>query len=461
MPLLEDIPRPENGFYVLITGANSGLGLGIGCRLIDEFLQTRPQSQSLVLIITTRSKRKGDDTVAQLRRHLQQTCRKLEGNMPGIRMLLERRVYFRQEILDLTSIISLQTLGKRMRETTPKLDVVICNAGIGGWEGLHWGKAVWTVLTDWKNAVTWPTFKKSGVGWVTKPQIPPQMPTDGNGERKIKEPPLGEVFCANFFGHYLLGHYLASLLAKHDDGEQTRGRLVWVSSLEGYTHSLDLEDIQSLESRHPYESSKRLTDVMGITSTLPSTAPTVSAYLRAPLPPLPSPSPFTATTTPPRIYVAHPGICGTSIMPLFILLDYCMFATFYIARWLGSQWHPVTAYKGACAMVWLALVKQSTLDTMEAREGVGKWGSATDWWGQERVERTEIEGWGWGGTVEGVEKGGKSRRRKGRSPYARDLTKEDREVFEETGRNCWREMERLREEWEKRLDDAGMGIPLE
>ena len=106
-------------------------------------------------------------------------------------------------------------------------------------------------------------------------------------------------------------------------------------------------------------------------------------------------------------------------------------------------------------MVWLALARQSTLDTMEEREGVGKWGSATDWYGNERVERTEVEGWGWGGKL------GDKRKWKGRSPFAKDLTKEDRETFEELGVRCWLEMENLRIEWEKRLEDAGVGVKMD
>ncbi|KAF2799297.1 3-keto-steroid reductase [Melanomma pulvis-pyrius CBS 109.77] len=442
MSLSEDNVQLDNRFYVLITGANSGLGLGVGRRLIDEFLETRPESESLILIVTTRDKRKGDATVEQLHDHLLKTCRNLEKTRPGSSALLQRRVHFRQEILDLLSLLSVQTLSKRLRETTPKIDVVICNAGIGGWTGLNWGYAVWTILTNWKNAVTWPEFKIAGVGWVTKAQIPSLE----NGET-VEEPPLGEVFCANFFGHYLLGHYLAPLLARHAESEQTKGRLIWVSSVEGYTHSLDMNDIQGIEAEEAYMSTKRLTDIMGITSTLPSTAKITDRYLDRSGP--------SEKTTKPRIYVAHPGICGTSIFPLNFILEYCMLFAFYMARWLGSQWHPITVEKGACALVWLALAKQSTLDTMEEREGAGKWGSATDWFGNERVERTEVEGWGWGGKL------GDKRKWKNRSPYAKDLTQEDRETFEETGKTCWAEMEKLRLEWEKRLDDAGVGVKME
>ncbi|KAH8706144.1 3-keto-steroid reductase [Phaeosphaeriaceae sp. PMI808] len=442
MATVEDHLLLHDSFYVVITGANSGVGLAIGCRLIDEFLQTRPHSQSLVLIVTTRSKSKGDSTIQHLRAHLLAARRKFDKTLLSTSELLQRRVLFRQEVLDLTNLISIQKICERLRDSTPKLDVVICNAGIGGWDGLYWGLAIWSFLTDWKNAMTWPTFKKSGVGWVTRPQ------TQALGkEAKVDEPSLGDVFCANVFGHYCLGHYLAPLLAKHNESEQTRGRLIWVSSLEAYTHSFDVGDLQGLFSLQPYESSKRLTDLLAITSRASSTASLVNQYLDH--------AKDTPTTTTPRIYVAHPGICGTSIMALNAVLNCLMFLAMYVTRWLGSEWHVVTAYKGASSMVWLALAKQSTLDAMEAREGVGKWGSAVDWWGRERVDRTEVNGWGWGGAV------GEKGRRKGRNPHAKDLTETDKQAFEETGKICWMEMEKLRLEWEARLPDVGVRAKLE
>lgn len=409
--------------------------------MIDEFLQTRPQTESLVLIVTTRDKRKGDTTIATLETHLRKVCRQHERTLPGVTKLLQGRIHLRQERLDLLSLVSVQNLAKKLRDTTPKLDVVICNAGIGGWTGINWPSAVWNVLRRWKTAVTWPTYKLSGKGWVVKSQLPS---VDGMPQ---EEPPLGEVFCANFFGHYLLGHYLAPLLAKHSSNEGTRGRLIWTSSLEAYAHTLNPNDLQGITSEDAaYESSKRLTDVMGITSRLPATSNSVKQYLDL--------SDESTDLTKPLIYVTHPGITATAIFTLPLILEYAMIAAFYIARLFGSQWHPITVEKGAVAMVWLALAKQSTLDTMEEQEGVGKWGSATDAWGQERVERTEVAGWGWGGMLGEY-------KRKGRDPHAKDLTKEEKEKFEETGRRCWEEMELLRREWEDRLRQAGIAIDMD
>lgn len=403
--------------------------------MIDEFLTTRPQTEALVLIVTTRDQRKGDATIQHLEQYLRKVCQKHERTLPGIATLLQQRVHFRQERLDLLSLTSVLKLSKRLRDTTPKLDVVICNAGIGGWTGINWPVAIFSILTTWRRALTYPTFKLSGIGWTAKPQIVTS--------EEASEPPLGEVFCANVFGHYLLAHNLAPLLARHTRSEDMRGRIIWVSSLEAYDFAFDFNDIQGLKSKVPYESSKRLTDIMAITSTLPSTADQVDQYLAS--------SDQSEETTKPKIYVSHPGICGTSIISLPLILEYLMLAAFYLARFLGSPWHSVTVEKGAVAMVWLALAKQSTLDAMEEKEGAGKWGSGTDFWGQERVERTEVAGWGWGGRMGEY-------KRKGRNPYAQDVTKESAEKFRETGEKCWAEMERLRVEWEDRLQAAGVAF---
>ena len=130
---------------------------------------------------------------------------------------------------------------------------------------------------------------------------------------------------------------------------------------------------------------------------------------------------------------------------------YLKLLSFYFARFLGSPWHTITAYKGAVAPVWLGLTPQVTLDGLEEADGKGKWGSSTDVWGREKVRRTEVEGWGFGGLV-GAEKnfGGRAVRRFG----VLDLTEEARKDFEELGGRAWTEMEELRVEWEARLKNT-------
>ncbi|GME47713.1 hypothetical protein GTA08_BOTSDO13609 [Neofusicoccum parvum] len=442
----------DDNYYVLVTGANSGIGFAICCRLIDEFLQTRPQSQTLVLIPTTRSRRKCDDTVRLLEAHLQKASRKAEKSFPGISMVLQKRVRFQPEILDLSAIVSVQQCAARLRSAIPKLDAMIFNAGIGGWTGINWPWAIYKILTDWVASNTWPVgFKKATIGMLNKPQISAKSSDgatcngSGNGHRDANaaEPPLGEIFCANVFGHYLLGHYCAPLLSA---ARPDSGRIIWVSSLEAYASEFSFADFQGIKSDQPYESSKRLTDILALTFDMPSTSPWTSRYVSAGNQ---AAGEVTAEKRP-RMYLSHPGIVITGIFPLPFpwLLTYVWMLAAYVARWLGSIWHPVRPYPAAVAPVWLALAPQETLDNAEEREGKGKWGSSTDRAGHERVSRTEVEGWGWGGIL------GEATNRKGRKPGAVDLKEGEREKFEQLGRDCWSEMEELREQWERRVGNA-------
>ncbi|CAD0089075.1 unnamed protein product [Aureobasidium vineae] len=350
----------QSVYTVLVTGANSGLGFSTCCRLIDEFLHLRPQTQTLHLIITTRSSSKNKDTQTRLSAHLQKTLQKAEKSTPGISQVLATRIRISGERVDLY-----------------RIHVLICNAGIGGWKGLNWPSAIWSMLTDWKHSCTYPTYKLGFVGSVA-----PQ----GSEE---KEQQLGEVFTANVFGHYLLVHALAPLMK--GSNSQEPGRVIWISSIEAYSHAFNPEDLQALTSDAAYD-----------------------------------------------------------IADLPLVLWYAMLLAQYIARWLGSPWHPVSSYLGAVSSVWLSLTPFSSLSNQETNEGKAKWASSTDVFGNERVVRTEVGGWGWGGKV-GEKADGKMRLSANRWRGQEDVTKESREEFEVLGQRVWREMEELRVTWDKRL----------
>lgn len=151
------------------------------------------------------------------------------------------------------------------------------------------------------------------------------------------------------------------------------------------------------------------------------------------------------------MYLSHPGVCATSIVPVTnpLILLFVHLALYWV-RLLGSPWHTISPYKGSCAPVWLALASQEYLDAMEEEYGKGKWGSAVDWRGRERVTRTEVEGWGFGGVVGDVEHWGRRARKRG----VVDLTEEERQNFELVGRDSWKSMEELRVEWEELLSEG-------
>ncbi|KAJ5665901.1 Short-chain dehydrogenase/reductase SDR [Penicillium maclennaniae] len=397
--------------HVLVTGANSGLGFSICCRLADEFLSTHPEPQSLNVIFTTRSSRKAQDTQRRLEKHLQSSSV----------LSAASRVKFIPESVDLGDLLSVRALSRHLLQKYPKLDAIILNAGLGGWSGIDWPAAVWGVCTDLVQQVTWPTYKVAPVGVLTNRQT-----------RLEEEPPLGSVFCANVFGHYMLAHNVVPLLKRARTNGP--GRVIWVSSIEATVKYFDVNDIQGLRTKMPYESSKALTDILALTSDLPSAAPwAVDSFMRE------DSEDYAASSDPPTMFLSHPGICATTIIPLALPLIWAMVLAFWAARMLGSPWHTMSTYLGASSPVFLALAPKAALDAAEEpyRQAGGG-------------ERNGTEGWGYGGVVgTPVLEADRNRRRK---RGAVELTSEDKEKFEELGRQSWKQMEELRIKWDAILD---------
>ncbi|KAF3761325.1 hypothetical protein M406DRAFT_342145 [Cryphonectria parasitica EP155] len=458
----DSVPARDT-LFVLVTGANSGVGHGICERLIDEFLSTRNRTSHLVLLPTTRSARKSSETVSLLRGYLVRAA----SSRASPQEAAVARVHISSVQLDLCDLSTVQRAADQLLSGTvpfeglgelriPRLDAVIFNAGLGGWSHVSWFGFFWDIVTQgWVQATTRPRSKRSKPGLTVKP-LPGQ------------EDSLGLVFCANVFGHYLFAHYLVPLLSRPDQptngGIQQDGdgvvpapaRIIWQSSVDPALRHFSLDDFQALKSTAAYESSKMLTDLLCLTAALPSTARFSSRYLSSSLP-------SSSSSHTPKIYLAHPGIVATTMFPLHFTLMWAYILGTSISRWLGSPWHPVVPYKAAVATVWLALSSQAELDAQGA--GSSKWGSCTDFWGNTMVKRTEVDGWGWTGNVESPEHMEKEdagairvlRKSVGRSARAIMVTEESRAEFEEIGAKCWAKMESLREEWEGKISPSKAG----
>ncbi|KAK1719086.1 hypothetical protein BDP67DRAFT_602349 [Colletotrichum lupini] len=444
---------PREQLFVLVTGANSGVGLGICERLIDDFLATRPLTSHLILIPTTRSVRKSRESVESLRQHLRRTAT----TSPALRSRAGSSYYDPDDTLARVHLLSTQL------DLCDLPSVYACAANL-----------VAGTLTDPTDpgllaVLTWPSFKLARPGAVLnqRPVRSDLVPTDSPDnplslasayDTKPSSPVLGEVFCANVFGHYVFAHELLPLLSRATP-EETPGRVVWTSSIEPQARHLRLDDFQGVETEGPYESSKRLTDVLSLSSHLPATQRIAKSYFTPEDPQIAQRLPVR-----PSFYLTHPGVVASNLFPVpfpFILFWAYKFAL-YLARWLGSPWHPVTGYNGAVAPVWIALQDDETLEELEAKKI--KWGSAASFSGRQDVKKTEVEGWGWEGAVEDRESlardpaTGVLRKAVGRNPGARDLTKEQLVDFEALGVDVWTEMERLRHEWEEFLDIRGEGV---
>lgn len=467
-----------------------------------------------------------------------------------------QRVRIRPELVDLTDLVSVRRCaGRLLGEASeggggdgdggakaagkiPKLDVVIWNAGIGGWLGINTLQGIWGMATDLVETVTRPTFKIGSLGKVCRPLCERYPVTTSAGsragtgvkrqdgvkmemetgmleksqqthpsttiiqpEKETPEPPLGEIFTANVFGHYMLGHYLSPLISKGCPGgiDGSGGRIIWISSLEADLGAFDANvdtDIMGLKSSVVYEDMKRLVDLLALTADLQGTTHAVDGYFGATTsrnqllqqdePPLPShekqlprrlrEEEATHQQHTPKMYTTHPGICMSEILPQPIYIKITTFFILWLARLLGSIWHPIQPYKGAVSAVWVALADAEMLEgfgddnrahTLNSNsnskckdededtfasgktKSKGKYGSATTRLGTEYVSRTEVDGWGYDGTVQHIESN-----RLGRWRDAVDLTEERRVEFEEAGRKVWKRMEELRVEWEGRVEDV-------
>ncbi|KIV83163.1 hypothetical protein PV11_05213 [Exophiala sideris] len=425
--------------YVLVTGANSGLGLGICCRLIDEFLTLPNNHGSLTIIFTTRTSRKASETLSTLENHLAR-----HGSSKS-----DRQIYFQPENVELTNLLSVRALSRKLLAShIPHLNAIVLNAGIGGWSGLNWPSAIWSTLTDIRQATTWPTFKLGLVGLVTKPQFP-------QGTKTAREEPiLGEVFCANTFGHYMLVHWLMPLLRACDSASP--GKIVWMSSVEAGARHYNPDDHQGLRSSAAYEHTKRLTDCLALSAVnQPATGSLVKEYITSSnseeqLQPR-------SQESEPSFLVAHPGICTTTIISLYWIVHQGYRLGIYLARWVGSPWANVTSYLGAASMSWLILASQAEIKAkaVSATGDLGgpcKWGSAVDRLGRSSVQVTDVEGWGINGTGKPFKDkwwGGQV----GRKTGSVDATKEDVDNFLAHGADVWRKMEALRKDWEARIEE--------
>ncbi|KJZ70420.1 hypothetical protein HIM_10188 [Hirsutella minnesotensis 3608] len=397
--------------------ANSGVGLGFAQRLIDDFLATRSLEAHLVILATTRS-------VGKPRR----PC---SGPAPSLR-------------------------GVRV----PRLDSVVFNAAYGGWEGCNYPMAVWSILRKGLvQSVTWPDFKNA---------LPTRILNEQQSYGYPEKPLLGEVFAACVFGHYLLAHELLPLLGRRASSPLAPSRIVWSSSLEAVADVFSIDDLQGLTRANSYESAKRLTDVLALTSGLPAARPFSSRWLDADRAVAPdggetagekaeAPEAGAGAVVPPRVYLSHPGIVASTLFPVPWFLFWAYELALVVSRWLGSPWHCVDGYTGAAAAVWLSLQSQILLD--EAHADRVKWGSSADRHGRVDVKKTEVEGWGWEGRPEDAQAFaadtavGVLRKSIGRKYGVVDVTAEDIIRFEELGAACWKEMEELRSTWDDIIDD--------
>lgn len=341
--------------------------------------------------------------------------------------------------LDLCALTSVYNAARELGSRYSRIDVVICNAGIGGWSGISWVGLIKQTFTEgpWASLEA-PSYKICRVGALAERQIMKvksgkgeeveleKVVDDDEDEEDDDEPKLAEVFCANLFGHYVFVHELLPLLYRLPQAE--RARVIWISTVEAHAKYFDDTDIQGFKSGQAYESSKRLTDILILGANPDQGEPNEWAkeYLT-----ITDGSKKTQIKTrskrvgakkeeevPPKMYLGHPGIVVTQILPIHPILVYLQTYLFILCRWVGGFWHNITTDNGVTAPVWLALEDEDVLEEADAEHK--KWGSASGRRGEQKVIETPVEALG-------------------------------SSKFETLAEKSWMEMEELRVEWNNRM----------
>lgn len=215
--------------------------------------------------------------------------------------------------------------------------------------------------------------------------------------------------------------------------------------MEAHAPTFSVGDLQSFTSPTAYESSKRLTDILLLTYKKPGSKPYSSAFLTAGAE---SEKPDNDTIAP-NMYLTHPGIVASTLFPLPWFIFWAYELALLIGKWMGSPWHVTDGYKGGKSAAWIVMQEQAALDSQDAQSI--KWGSAIGSQNESLAKPTEVEGWGFDGTVSFVKDEpslGAMNPTIGRRYTAKDVTNDDLAEFEELGTQCWREMESLRLRWD-------------
>ncbi|EGF81966.1 hypothetical protein BATDEDRAFT_87320 [Batrachochytrium dendrobatidis JAM81] len=187
----------------LVTGANGDIGFGICERLLDHY---ETIDSSITIILACRNKKKAQQAQQQL------ISKYFANSVEG-----EERIQF------------------------DRIDFLILNAGIMPISHMSLSGA-------FKDLFTRPaTLAKTGGDALI--QRTGTVTSEG----------LGEVFSANVFGHYIIVRELEDIMIKSKSP-----RIVWMSSTTASPSAMSFEDYQCLKGKYPYESSKRMCEILSL-----------------------------------------------------------------------------------------------------------------------------------------------------------------------------------------------------
>ncbi|KAF8883439.1 hypothetical protein BD779DRAFT_1539940 [Infundibulicybe gibba] len=364
------VPPP----IVLVTGANSGVGLGICKRLLVQLCDANPSDALPQPFSSFHPEFK--PKFANPKRTFPPT-EDPWNDIPGFHVgrvqegpdreaakrakNVRDNVKIEIEYVDLAMVDTIFKFGQLAKTKYPYISHLICNAGVASFAGMNWILCIRQLMLAPMAALTAPAFY-----------------TQHRGERSVDG--LGWVWQSNY------RRILPLLKAcKHPLGP----RVVWMSSLEASPEHFDQYDTQLLQTDHSYEAAKYQIDLIS------------HGWVES-------------DDTKIRHFVAHPGVCSTNISSALVgpVMDLLKVLMFYVARMFGSQNHTISPYTAAIAAVHLALAPlvflsvppriqkkapenpclscQSRVQQKVKRPHV-RYGSATDAWGNPHVQLSPIK----------------------------------------------------------------------
>ncbi|CAN0187476.1 3-keto-steroid reductase/17-beta-hydroxysteroid dehydrogenase 7 [Lampetra fluviatilis] len=201
---------------VMVTGANSGIGLALCTRLLAR-------EPSLHLCLACRSTVRAEGA-----------RRELLAAHPGADVALLR--------VDVSHVESVYRAAQQIKQRYKRLDYLYLNAGIMPNPRVNWS-AYFSGLFS-RNVVR---MFATGEGLLTQ-------------EDSVNEDGLQNVFTTNVFGHFILIRQLEDLLCRPD----TPSQLVWTSSSNARASAFDASDPQHKKGCEPYSSSKYAVDLLSV-----------------------------------------------------------------------------------------------------------------------------------------------------------------------------------------------------
>ncbi|KAJ3224421.1 hypothetical protein HDU81_008561 [Chytriomyces hyalinus] len=314
----------------LVTGSNTGIGFSIAEQLLSLH-------DNVTVVLACRNAGKANaarDTLAT------KYCGKKSSGR-SVEVL----------VCDLSDSFSVLAAAAEFRQRFSRLDALVLNAGMMPVLGLSVLASIRVFLTSPAGVVT-----KTGDTIIQR-----------RGDLTKDGLDLGEVFAANFFGHFALVRELEDLLAqtsellKLESKDSVGSRVVWMTSTTAEEKYFDADDYMCLKGTNPYESSKRLIEIVHM-----DLAPALAARGI-------------------RCVLANPGAAATDVVqghaPIWAMIMFL-----YIIRFCGIAGINITPFNGAKSSVFLAAEAKDAAD-LDPKIVIM---SDVTVWGKRRVKRLAL-----------------------------------------------------------------------